>query len=131
MRHLALAAALAALALPAAAQDCAEGMRAFEHALGTTCIPESPQRIVAPRGDSIATPLIEMGAALVGTGFRQMDDGTVFIRGATDILGADAVAAAGLSDVGNPNQPDLEKIAQLEPDLIIIQHWLADGYEQY
>lgn len=40
--------------LPALALECDEGMRAFEHMEGETCIPATPQRIVATRHDSLA-----------------------------------------------------------------------------
>lgn len=120
IRHI-LAAALAALALPAAAEDCADGQRAFQHAAGTSCIPDSPQRIVATRGDSIVTPLLDIGAPVVGAGIREMEDGTPWVRGATDIFGDAFVEAANLTSIGNPNQADIEAIAALSPDLIFVR----------
>ena len=106
---------------PAAALDCDAGFRAFTHLGGETCIPEHPQRIVATRGDSIATPLLDIGAPLIGAGFRT-DDGITYLRGAADIFGMEFVEKAGLAQIGE-SEPDMEAIAALEPDLIILPSW--------
>jgi iron complex transport system substrate-binding protein len=114
-------------ATPALALDCPEGERAFAHAAGEACIPENPQRIVATRHDSIVTPLIELGAPLVGVGVAfDSATGEAFIRGATDILGVNVGPESGLTSIGNANEPDLEIIAGLAPDLILILEWQAD-----
>lgn len=118
-------------ATPAFALDCDDGMRAFVHHADETCIPVQPQRIVAARGDSLATPLLDLGAPIIGAGFREMEDGTIYLRGASDIFGDAFVTAANLTNVGNPNSPDLEVIAGLNPDLIIIRVWDEDALAQY
>jgi iron complex transport system substrate-binding protein len=123
------AAAIAALsATPALALDCEAGFRAFTHLGGETCIPDQPQRIVATRGDSIVTPLLDIGAPLVGAGFRT-DNEITYVRGAADIFGMDVVTAAGLAQVGE-SEPDMEAIAGLEPDLIILPAWQVELAEK-
>ena len=125
-RILAAAATIAVLAAsPAVALDCEAGFRAFTHLAGETCIPERPQRIVGARGDSIATPLLDIGAPLIGAGFST-DQGETYLRGASDIFGAEFVAASGVQTIGDTNEPDMEAIAALEPDLIILPAWQAD-----
>ncbi|MBJ3785028.1 ABC transporter substrate-binding protein [Devosia sediminis] len=126
---LAVAAVAALSATPALALDCEAGFRAFTHLGGETCIPEQPQRIVAARGDSIATPLLDIGAPLVGAGFSS-EQGESFLRGASDIFGADFVAASGVQPIGDQNGPDMEAIAALEPDLIILPAWQLDLSEK-
>lgn len=125
---------LAALPLPALAQGCEPGMRPFAHAAGETCIPEEPRRIVATRHDSLATPLIELGAPLVGVGVEfDAATGEAFIRGATDILGVNVGEASGPASIGDANNPDLEALAALAPDLILVTEWqteLTDRLEQ-
>lgn len=111
------------------AAACPAGFRAFTHAMGESCIPTNPTRIVTTRGDKLATPLLDIGAPLVGAGFRT-DQGVTYLRGATDIFGADFVAASGVASVGDPNTPDLEAIAALEPDLIMLPGWQTDLYER-
>ena len=119
--------AFALLATPAIALDCPGGQRPFAHQAGEDCIPESPQRIVAVRHDSLATPLIELGAPLVGVGVEiDASTGEAFIRGATDILGVNVGEASRLASVGDANEPDLEAIAALAPDLILITDWQAE-----
>ncbi|HEV7346517.1 MAG TPA: ABC transporter substrate-binding protein [Devosia sp.] len=130
-KTLALAAAVLAslLTSPAFALDCDAGFRPFTHAAGETCIPEKPERIVATRGDSIATPLLDIGAPLVGAGFRTDNDET-YLRGGADIFGMAFVVDAGVQSIGSPNEPDMEAIAALEPDLIILPGWQADLVEK-
>ncbi|GAB5427532.1 MAG: iron-siderophore ABC transporter substrate-binding protein [Devosia indica] len=126
---LAAAAFMALSTSPTLALDCEPGFRAFTHLAGETCIPEQPQRIVATRGDSIATPLLDIGAPLIGAGFRT-DNGETYLRGGADIFGMNFVEAAGVVSIGNPNQPDMEAIAALAPDLIILPGWQADQAEK-
>ncbi len=119
------------VAAPVFALECEEGMRAFSHLQGDACIPEAPQRIVATRHDSLATPLIELGAPLVGVGVQyDASTGEAFIRGATDILGVNVGEESGLASIGSANEPDLEAIAALNPDLILITAWQAELYDQ-
>lgn len=122
---LATAAFAALLATPALALDCEAGFRAFTHLGGETCIPEKPERIVAARADSIATPLLDIGAPVIGAGFST-EQGKVFLRGASDIFGAEFVTASGVQPIGDQSEPDLEAIAALEPDLILLPAWQAD-----
>ncbi|MEM9798217.1 MAG: ABC transporter substrate-binding protein [Pseudomonadota bacterium] len=131
MRAALLLFASTMLAMPATAQDCPDGLRIFEHEMGIACIPMAPQRIIATRGDSLATPLLDIGAPLVGAGFREMEDGTPWIRGATDIFGDVFVEAAGLASVGAPNQADIEAVAALAPDLIFIRAFEAERLPQF
>lgn len=123
----AFALVLVALGGPVLAQDCAEGLRAFEHGAGTACLPQQPSRIVAVRGDSIATPLLDIGAPVVGSAtLKDAETGEDFIRGATDILGIRPGEASGILSIGGDNEPDLEAIAALSPDLIMLPGWQSD-----
>ena len=119
-----IALAVIAMATPATALECAEGQRSFAHAGGETCIPEHPERIITTRGDRIATPLIDIGAPLVGAAFRT-DNGETYVRGAADIFGTDYVEQAGVASIGKLGEPDFETMAAFEPDLIIMPDWDA------
>lgn len=123
-----LAAVLAAFPLAAAAQDCAEGLRPFEHASGTTCIPEDPQRIVATADIDGALPLLDLGAPVIATRTRETEDGTPYVRGVTDILGPEA--AQGLESAGAGFPVDVEQVAALGPDLIVAHPWDEDVLSQ-
>lgn len=131
MKKLLLTVSMTLLAAPVFALECEEGMRSFSHLRGDVCIPEAPERIVATRHDSLATPLIELGAPLVGVGVDyDASTGEAFIRGATDILGVNVGEESGLASIGNANAPDLEAIAALDPDLILITAWQEELYDQ-
>ena len=130
MRPVLIAAALAVVTTPLAAQDCADGLRPFQHALGMTCIPENPERIASLRDDSVTTALMDIGAPVFATVMRSMEDGSRYVRGASDIFGQDVVDAAGLIDLGNHNPPDVEAVAAARPDLIIARTYQAEAADQ-
>ncbi len=124
-------AAIAILAGPVAAQDCPEGFRGFEHALGSTCIPQEPQRIASLRDDSITTALMDIDAPIIATVMRDdPEDGHRYVRGASDIFGEDVVAAADLIDLGSHNPPDVEAVAAARPDLIIARTYQSEAADQ-
>lgn len=128
LRTIALAGlAAVALATMATAQDCAEGQRRFAHAQGETCIPENPQRIASLRGDTMTTPLMDIGAPVIASMMREMEDGSAYVRGASDIFGQDVVDAAGLINLGGQYPPDIEAVATSDPDLIILRSYQADA----
>lgn len=108
-------AALVALALPAAAQD----MQSFTDDLGRTVeIPADPQRIIGLWDWFITTPLIELGAPVVGSHGRVREDGSTYIRPANVILGVD-FDTSGITFTGAHQQFDFEIMAELQPDLIV------------
>ncbi|SFQ64213.1 iron complex transport system substrate-binding protein [Roseivivax halotolerans] len=113
--------ALAALATPAFARDCAEGQRLFEHDAGADCIPSDPQRIVSLHDSVLTITLLELGVMPVGSHGRLTDDGEPFIRSARTLTGIDFdnsdIAFVGAFPV------DLEAIAALDPDLILTTQW--------
>jgi iron complex transport system substrate-binding protein len=116
----------------AAAMDCAEGKRAYEHALGTSCIPENPQRIVSVRGEAMTAPLLELGANIVGSSGRidkTVNGGKPYVRGAYHALGF-RFETSDVAWVGNPNKYDFEAIAKAQPDLILMLNTGAENYEK-
>lgn len=111
----------------------AQTNRIFVDDLGNSLeIPTRPARIVAIRGEQFTTPLLELGAPVVGsTGVVKagLNDGQPTIRGAHDLLHA-TFETTGITFVGHPKQPDLEVIASLTPDLIFLPDFSADLYAQ-
>lgn len=112
--HVMAGVVVAFAAFPAHAQSCDAGMRAFEHHVGTTCVPADPQRIVALSDQNMMLPLMELGVAPVGSIGRIRDDGTTFFR---RLDGFDTQGVAWIGVDGDA--PDPEAVAVLEPDLII------------
>lgn len=115
------------LMTPAAAQDCGDGLRSFEHLGGTTCIPERPERIAGLQDDEVVTPLLDLGAPVIASGSRQRD-GVTFFRGAVHMIPEEV--RAGLINLGDPNRVDLEALAAANPDLIVLDADALDIAEQ-
>ncbi|SEQ10437.1 iron complex transport system substrate-binding protein [Devosia sp. YR412] len=130
LRRLAAATvAVMTLATGVAAQE----MRSFTDNVGNELqIPVDPQRIVSLRDEFITAPLFELGANMIGsTGVigGTIEDGAPYVRGAYDSLDF-RFGEHDITYVGDSNAPDLEAIAKLEPDLIIVPDNRADNYDQ-
>lgn len=85
--------------------------REVEHALGSSCIPADPQRVVTLGCQTSLEYAVALGLPLVGY------DVSPFPPEIPPYV--DASAVAGATPVGSCFEPDLEKVQPLEPDLII------------
>jgi iron complex transport system substrate-binding protein len=83
-----------------------------QHKLGETCIPINPQHIVALDPAYISDPLLSLGIKPVGT---SVDDW----RGRRYWGGLTSDDFTGVEVIGQLYQPSLEKIALVNPDLIL------------
>lgn len=100
------------------------GTRTFEHAMGTTEIPVRPERIITVTDQNALLPLLELGVKPVASaGFLEPDGDGVFRR-------TDGFDTSGVEFVGDFLEPNLEKIASLEPDLIVGYELQEDLYER-
>lgn len=86
----------------------------IEHAMGETTIPERPVRVVALDPSYVDATLL-LGAELVGYAEYRQDPENPF----APYLGDVSDETADAVNVGTIAEPDLEKILELEPDLII------------
>ena len=86
----------------------------IEHAMGETTIPERPVRVVALDPSYVDATLL-LGAELVGYAEYRQDPENPF----APYLGDVSEETADAVNVGTIAEPDLEKILELEPDLII------------
>ncbi|WP_104524704.1 ABC transporter substrate-binding protein [Blastococcus atacamensis] len=106
----------------AGGSSAAEGFpRTVEHAMGSTEIPERPQRVVVLDTGELDSAL-SLGITPIGAVTTAVSDG---------FLSYLADDAEGVEVVGTIAEPDLEAIAALEPDLILsnkVRH--EDIYEQ-
>ena len=117
----------ALLAAPALAQDT----RSFTDDAGRVVeIPLHPQRIASLQDLFFTIPLIELGAPPVGSHGRVEDDGTPYLRSAKMLTGFD-YDNTGIQFLGTGTEIDPEKVAALEPDLIILSNnQKPEQYEQ-
>lgn len=100
-----------------------ENGRQITHALGETVVPETPQRVVilGPISDALALGVKPVGAALMGIPQRSdAEELSPMLGDRTD----------GIAVLGRTNQPNLEKMAALEPDLILGAKGIHDGIYQ-
>jgi iron complex transport system substrate-binding protein len=83
--------------------------RTVEHAMGTTEIPERPERVVVLDTGELDS-LLSLGVTPVGAVTTDVSSG---------FLSYLAEGAADVEQVGTISEPNLEAIAALEPDLIL------------
>jgi len=91
--------------------------RTVRHALGETEVPVSPERVVGLSTAELADTLLALGVEPVGMttyGDNPADDPEAW----PDAIRERAIEA-DIASVGVNAQPDLEKVAALEPDLIL------------
>lgn len=86
--------------------------RVVKHKLGETCIPVKPQRVIALDSSGILDSLLALGIKPIGMTFIN-HLGRKLFHG----LSADEIA--GIELVGTNEQPSIEKILMLKPDLIL------------
>ncbi|MFI7484289.1 ABC transporter substrate-binding protein [Kocuria sp. M1R5S2] len=102
-------------ATTAAAGESAAGFpRTVEHAMGETTIEEQPQRVVALDPSYVDAALL-LDAELVGYAQYRQDPEDPF----ADYLGDVEQETADSVNVGTIAEPNLEKILELDPDLIV------------
>ncbi len=96
-------------ALPnTAAVACEPGFRSFSHALGASCIPESPQRVVVLDTGELDNALA-LGAPIVGAPIGDVLQYQAYLADQLD----------GITDTGTISEPNFEAILALQPNLII------------
>ncbi|NDV01230.1 ABC transporter substrate-binding protein [Pseudoroseicyclus tamaricis] len=117
---------LALPAGPAAAQDCGEGQRLFEHYAGETCVPDDPQRIVTLQDQNALLPLTELGVRPVGSAGHIAAEGERIFR---RMEGYDTSGIEWIGTYGGPPEP--EAVAAMEPDLIVASPWPTGAPELY
>jgi len=114
MRLISMLLALLVGVMPLAAQDtaaCEDGFRPFVDVTGEpVCVPEVPERIVAIHDINAGVQVLSLGGPLVGMASRE------------DGFRADVARYFDLEeivDVGGVYEPNLERILELQPDLIV------------
>ncbi|MCE0505904.1 ABC transporter substrate-binding protein [Roseivivax sp. GX 12232] len=111
---------VAAVALGGA--TLAQEVRTVTDDTGTeVTIPTEPKRIVSLHDSVLTVPLIELGAMPVGSHGRGTSEENAFIRASATVNGVD-FDTSDIQWVGNL-PADIERIAALEPDLILTTQW--------
>lgn len=86
--------------------------RIVQQKIGKTCIPTKPQRIIALDSSVIPDSLLALGIKPIGITFVNQIKQKMFHGLSTDDI-------AGIELIGTNEQPSLEKLLLLQPDLIL------------
>lgn len=104
----------------ALATTCGPGLRLISHTMGETCVPGNAERVVALEW-TYAENLLALGLQPAGV---------ADIAGYNDWLQIPLTLDTSVADVGTRQEPNLEAIAALEPDLILAVSFRAgQNYE--
>ena len=102
-----------------ALEQLTEDCRIVRHMMGETCIPRNPQRILTLRPDHFANSFA-LGVEPIGSAFVE---GFPFPQ---DIKNS----AGNVKSIGHIYRPNLERILQLEPDLIVSNSAVAGIHKE-
>jgi len=105
--------------------DC----RVIQHRLDTVCIPSKPQRIIALDVPAILDPLPALGIKPVGTAVDHFGSGETW-SGGRYFPAVLPELVAGIESVGAEGTPSIEKILELQPDLILLANQSEQVYKQ-
>ncbi|MCG6136167.1 MAG: iron-siderophore ABC transporter substrate-binding protein [Nostoc sp. LLA-1] len=94
-----------------------------KHALGETRIPIKPQRIIVLNDIGLLDPVLSLGIKPIGT-VSYFPEYDFLFRGVTND------EAAGIEIIGTGNQPNLEKVIKLKPDLILMREYQKRLYKE-
>jgi len=108
-----------------AASEC----RVIKHRRGEACIPLEPKRIVALDVPAVLDPLLALGIKPVGTVVDSFGDGQGW-SGKRYFPALLPELVEGIEIVGVEPTPSVEKILQLNPDLILMADQFELAYEQ-
>jgi iron complex transport system substrate-binding protein len=97
--------------------------RLVKHALGETRVPIKPQRIIVLNDIGLLDPVLSLGIKPIGT-VSYLPEYDFLFRGVTND------EAAGIEIVGVGNQPNLERVLLLKPDLILMREYQKSIYKQ-
>jgi iron complex transport system substrate-binding protein len=102
--------------------EATSATRTVGHALGETEIPADPRRVVVLNQYSLLEYLLLVGVTPVASTGDPAADYPYghWLRGMTE----------GVEMVGGTEEPNLEAIAALEPDLILANPWQEDVYDE-
>lgn len=98
-------------------QEAISDCRVLEHALGKSCVPVSPQRVVAL---DLLDNVLALGIKPIGS--------TIYEGQFRTLLPANR--STDIEPVGILGQPSIESVLKLKPDLILDTYWGESYYNQ-
>jgi len=102
--------------------------RIIDHSEGQVEVPREPSRVVTLIGDAGVDAILTLGIVPVGTAGSQQSGLPIWYEKASYPV---QVEPGEIENLGDANQPNLEKIAALEPDVIVgWDYQVEETYEQ-
>lgn len=98
----------------AGGENATSSCHLISHAAGETCVPNNPQRVVDLAGLDYA-----LGLGVKPVASDRLYQANLYLQEETD----------GIEDVGRNDAPNLERIVELKPDLIIAGSFVDVDYE--
>jgi iron complex transport system substrate-binding protein len=95
-------------------ENAASPCRIVSHAAGQTCVPDDPKRIVDLAGLDYA---LSLGIRPIASDYSAQDN--FYLRNEVD----------GIENIGGKDTPNLERIVELKPDLIISSSYVNMSYK--
>lgn len=89
-------------------EACGPGFRSVRHAMGESCVPDVPRRVVVLDTGEIDNALA-LGAPVVGAPVGDIEKYQAYLTPQLD----------GIADIGTISEPSLEAILSVRPDLIL------------
>jgi ABC-type Fe3+-citrate transport system substrate-binding protein len=112
---------VAALGFAQEENSCEAGLRPIVDAMGTSCVSENSQRVIALEWTYVED-LLALGVQPVGV---------ADIEGYGNWVNVPIALDESVADVGTRQEPNLERIAELAPDLIITASFrAANNYDE-
>jgi iron complex transport system substrate-binding protein len=94
-----------------------ENCRKIKHAMGETCVPNHPQRVITVNTSLFANSFV-LGIRPIATAWDTTEMLPTYLRDKLE----------GVELIGESTTPNLEKILRLKPDLILGNPWSSDIY---
>ncbi len=85
--------------------------RIIKHIMGEACVPNNPRRIVSLSADTLGN-ILALGAKPIGSANEFLKEGEFYPY-------FSEAETQGIKTLGKPEYPNLERLLQLKPDLII------------
>jgi iron complex transport system substrate-binding protein len=94
-----------------------ENCRKIKHAMGETCVPSHPQRVITINASLFANSFV-LGIRPIATAWDTTEMLPTYLRDKLE----------GVELIGESSAPNLEKILRLKPDIILGNPWSSDTY---
>ncbi|MCC5604891.1 iron-siderophore ABC transporter substrate-binding protein [Nostoc favosum] len=99
--------------------------RVVQNSMGEACVPNDPKRVIVISHRGLLSHALTLGVKPIGSNANTLEDlKKIYLREQSFLGGK----IEGIQQVGLPDNPNLEKISLLKPDLILAWAYLKSVY---